>query len=101
MGYVIRVTNPGKNNLGKSKPYVLTQKGKDLEADYEKFYDKKIADLNNKTFSEPIGADQTDYFRRAKISKPDRREAQGGGWLPRASSVMVRFKDREVGNEKA
>lgn len=96
LGYIIEVDVPGKRYRTR-KGYALTQKGKDVERDYEKFYDEKMADLINKTPGDKPNSklrfDDGQYFRRKLVTKREKREAQGGGMLPRNSPLIQKYKD--------
>lgn len=96
LGYIIKVEVPGQRYKVK-KGWALTQKGRDVEKDYEKFYDEKISDLKNQTAGNKPNSkhrfEDGQYFRRVRIPKRDRREAQGGGELPKRSKKDKLFKD--------
>lgn len=97
-GYITKVQVPGKNRLALRNGYILTQRGKDLEADYERFYDEKIAELKSgklTRFSFEDGA----YFRRVYLTRHDRRILQGGGMLPTGQAKENTFIDQEVYNK--
>lgn len=82
--YVIKIQVQGKNKLCLRKGWVLTQRGKDFEADYERFYDAKIADIKiGKIFS--FNLEEGMYFRKVYLTPRERRLFQGGGKLPQAT----------------
>lgn len=94
MGYVIRVQTPSLNNHFR-KGYALTKKGKDLEADYEKHFEGRFAEFAGKkygkSFHEPF--DRSDYFRRERVPKAERRFAQGGGVLQKKAPLNQLFRE--------
>jgi hypothetical protein len=89
-GYVIRIKVPGKRYKERNG-YVLTQRGKDFEADYEKFYDERMAELKQRKTSY-FRFDDGSYFRKIYINRSERREAQGGGKLS-FPKMAARWKD--------
>lgn len=97
LGYIIGVKIPGtwrKSRFG----YVLTQRGKDFETDYEKFYDKKMEEGRAGRFT-PFNFSDGAYFRKIHISKYHRRKEQGGGMLPYPKKSDI-WRDQHTVNEK-
>lgn len=97
LGYIIKVKIPGtwrRSRFG----YVLTQRGKDFETDYEKFYDKKMEEARAGRFT-PFNFSDGAYFRKVHINRHQRRKEQGGGMLPHPKRSDV-WKDQENVNEK-
>jgi DNA-binding PadR family transcriptional regulator len=96
LGYIVPVEVPGQRHK-KKKGWALTQKGRDVEKDYEKFYDEKMADLKNQTAGDKpnsrVRFEDGQYFRRVRKRKGERRAAQGGGMLPRTTPLAERYKD--------
>lgn len=82
MRYIVRVSFPSKGILhgNRKKGYVLTQRGKDLIADYKKYYDEKMDEIRNKRVGQLTFEDGA-YFKRTKMTKYLRRKLQGGGLL--------------------
>jgi predicted transcriptional regulator len=96
LGYIIKVDIPGQRHKIR-KGWALTQKGKDVEKDYEKFYDEKMSDFKNRTAGDKPNSKMRfqdgQYFRRERKLKKERREAQGGGELPKSIKFLDRYKD--------
>jgi hypothetical protein len=96
LGYIIPVSVPGQRYKTR-KGWALTQKGRDVEKDYEKFYDEKMHDLINKTAGEKSNTksrfEDGQYFRRVHKKKGERRAEQGGGMLPRNTQLINKYKD--------
>jgi len=91
-GYVVKVPF---NTTGYKRKYgwVLTQKGKDFEADYEKYYDQKMEERKTGKFT-PFNFEDGAYFRRVYVTRHDRRIEQGGGILKPGHSISGRtFRD--------
>jgi len=80
-GYVLKTKVPGKIKMRPRNAWVLTQRGKDLEADYEKYYDKKMAELKAGKLT-PFNFEDGAYFRKVYLTRHQRRLLQGGGMLP-------------------
>lgn len=97
--YVIKIEAPGKSKVRMRKVWVLTQKGKDIAADYEKYYDKKMDELRAGRLT-PFRFEDGAYFRRVYITRRERRAAQGGGMLPKQVPHREKWRDMEVENEK-
>jgi len=95
--YVVLVKIPGKTKSAFRNGYVLTQKGKDLEADYERFYDEKIEELKKGKLTRFTFEDGA-YFRKVYITRYQRRIDQGGGKLKNRSAV--KNEGWEVPDEK-
>lgn len=79
--YVASIKVSGKSTSKLRNGWVLTQRGKDLESDYERFYDAKMAELKKGaifTFNMESGM----YFRKVRLNSSERRLLQGGGKLP-------------------
>ncbi len=79
--YVVNIKVGGKSKSRLRNGWVLTQRGKDLEADYEKFYDTKMAELKKGAIF-TFNMEQGMYFRKVRLTGSDRRILQGGGKLP-------------------
>ena len=98
--YVVAIKVNGKSrNLRNG--WVLTQRGKDMEADYERFYDAKMEELKKGaifTFNMESGM----YYRKVRLTRSERRMLQGGGRLPnsresnRHSYVEQEFFNQEI-----
>jgi hypothetical protein len=88
--YVMNIMVPGKAHK-KRNGYVLTQKGKDLEADYEQYYDKKMDELRSGRIT-PANFQDGAYFRKVFVSRYERRIEQGGGMLIRGG-IMTGWKE--------
>lgn len=103
LGYIIKVDIPGKR-FKKKKGWALTQKGRDVEQDYEKFYDEKMEDLLNQTAGTKKNTkqrfDDGQYFRRVRIAKNEKRAAQGGGMLPSRILKIDEYRDAYPQNEQ-
>lgn len=99
MGYVQVVKVPGKGNK-KRHAYVLTKKGRDMEGDYEKYYDEKFEELKNKKLGEFNIFDDDKYFRRIKKPKSEVRKygrSEGAQNLGRYRvSTLDRWIDQPV-----
>lgn len=103
MGYVVKIEVPTKARVQKAA-YALTQKGKDFEADYEKYYNERIEELINKGYTDipnnRLRFRDGQYFRREKITRYERRAAQGGGMLPTQIPKTQQWRNVEVKNEQ-
>lgn len=66
MGYIARVNVPGKSRMRQRLAYVLTKKGKDMEADYEKFYDTKMEEFRKKKYGKTVSFKDGKPFRRER-----------------------------------
>lgn len=100
-GYVIKVPLPTKSAYRKRHGWVLTQKGKDFEADYEKYYDKKMEERKTGAFT-PFTFEDGAYFRRVYVTRHQRRIEQGGGMLPKTGDKQARtFREQPIKNEEA
>lgn len=101
LGYIIKVKIPGKSRNKQRTGWVLTQKGKDFERDYEKYYDKKMAELTEGKLT-PFNFRDGAYYRRIYVSRKERRAEQGGGMLPRSTGYLSNaWRDQNINNEKA
>jgi|GEM_PF-4805856 len=84
--YVVPIKVSGKSTSKLRNGWVLTQRGKDLEADYERFYDTKMEELKKGaifTFNMENGM----YFRKVRLTNAERRILQGGGRLPPSGNI--------------
>lgn len=93
--YVIKIKVQGKSRSSLRNGWVLTQRGKDLEADYERFYDNEMKAIKKGevyTFNFEDGV----YYRKVKLSAFNRRILQGGGKLPVGESYTKKFVEPEV-----
>jgi hypothetical protein len=93
MRYVTRVRLPAKNTFKTRLGFILTQRGKDLMTDYEKYYDKKMLEIRNKNVTQLTFEDGC-YFRRTKIGLHIRRKEQGGGIVKRGT-FNSRYSDND------
>lgn len=83
--YVTKIKVSGKSKSRLRSGWVLTQRGKDLESDYERFYDNKMAELKKRamfTFNMESGM----YFRKVRLNNSERRLLQGVSKLPKSGS---------------
>jgi hypothetical protein len=95
-GYVLKTTVPGKSKSRMRMAWVLTQRGKDIEADYERFYDKKMEELKAGKLTR-FNFEDGAYFRKVYLTRHQRRILQGGGMLPNATrDHTATFVDQEV-----
>jgi predicted transcriptional regulator len=102
-GYLVQVEVPGKTRCRKRKALTLTKKGKDVEADYEKYYEQVITELMTRTNAAlPNNKQRFEdgaYFRKIRISRWHRRQEQGGGRII-GRRLRDRFRDPEQIKEK-
>ena len=91
-GYVIATKIPSKAGTARRNAWILTQRGKDLEADYERYYDQKMDELKAGKLT-PFNFEDGAYFRKVYVTRHDRRKAQGGGMLPRSGTHVGPFRD--------
>lgn len=97
-GYVQKIKVPGKSKIKMRIGYTLTQRGRDLEKDYERFYNEKIEEARNGKFTR-FGFEDGAYFRRRMIFRHERRLAQGGGRMKRAKLTEMWQNIVPVGEE--
>lgn len=100
LGYITNIEIPGKSRSKVRKGWVLTQKGKDFESDYEKYYDSKMEEITAGKLT-PFNFRDGAYFRRVYVSRRDRRIEQGGGMLPKSGGYLSNaWRDQNLDNEK-
>lgn len=75
--YVVKIKLPSKNSFKRKNAHVLTQRGKDLIADYKKFYDEKMEEIRNKRVGQLCFSDGA-YFKRTKVNAYYRKLLKGG-----------------------
>lgn len=99
MGYVQKVKIPGRSH-SKRDAFVLTVKGRDMEADYEKFYETKFEEFRLKKNGRRVVFDDGDYFRRRKkpltesIRKLDPERKVGRRGNIQGLTTLERYNDQ-------
>lgn len=97
-GYLTYVQVPGRTKFRKRRGIALTKKGKDVELDYEKYYEQVITELMTRTNAALPNNKQRfedgQYFRKIRISRWHRRQEQGGGKII-GKKLKDRFRDPE------
>lgn len=74
--YILKTSFPPKGSFKRRNGYVLTQRGKDLIADYKKYYDEKMEQIRNKQVTQLTFEDGA-YFKRTRLNAYFRRMRLG------------------------
>lgn len=100
--YIVKVKIPSLVRGRTKTAFSLTQRGKDFENDYEKFYDDTLNKLINSRV-ETFNIQDGKYFRKKRKSRKERRAEQGGGSLTTRIPTRERWKDidEETGYDRA
>lgn len=91
-GYIVKIKIPGRSPSSFRTGWVLTQRGKDLEGDYERFYDLQMSVIKKGVlygFNFEDGA----YFRKVYIS--NREKKKNGGDQPKRGNGLSNFIEPE------
>ena len=102
MHYVTKISL--RVNGGRRIGWVLTQRGKDVEADYKKYYDQKMDEIRAGVLTPFIFEDGA-HFRKIFVEKKERRAQQGGGTLRHKNAPPIfidhpELKIEENGRER-
>lgn len=79
--YVVKIKVHGKSKSSLRDGWVLTQRGKDLEADYERFYDEQTSAIKKGTLFS-FNFEDGLYFRKKRLTRSEKVLLQNGGKLP-------------------
>lgn len=95
MRYITKLSFPPKGSFKRRNGHVLTQRGKDLIADYKKYYDEKMEEIRKKHVTQLTFEDGA-YFKRTRPSRYMRYKAQGWGRLPFNPKFNDLYKDNDL-----
>lgn len=94
MGYIVQTSVPGDANRKPCRAWMLTKKGKDLEADFEKYYDMRFKEIQQGRFGIFIDFKDGAPFRRIKNKRKttEYREFKANG-QPKKVGILDMWKD--------
>lgn len=94
MGYMIETKAPAPGNRKPYRAWLLTKKGKDVEADFERYYDMRFKEIQQGKFGIFIDFKERQPYQRVKLSPEEiqYKEMKSNGH-PKKVGIMDMWKD--------